>query len=177
MPLIRSPKIELSLTDEKRKELLQQLENELAGKPSSGKSAWEIPLVFEMLLERLNGPSDRMDVLVVWDAFRDIRSEERTDLISDAYHERADLIVQALGATPAEALDQCLLPYHVMHMDRPGETDPDEMRKALLDEGAFQLGQRLELYLPTRKMAEAAQARLNERVPNGRWAIGEMVRS
>ena len=176
MPLIRSPKIEPSLTSEKRKELLQRLENEVTEKPSSGKIAWEIPLIFEMVLERLNGTSDRMDVLVIWDAFRDIHSEERADLIAEAYHERADLIVQALGVTPAEALDQCLLPYHVMHMDRPGETEPDAMRKALLDEGAFELGERLELYLPTRKMAEAAQSRLNERVPNGRWAIGEMVR-
>ena|ERR1017187_5564581 len=177
MPVIRGQARGPSVTEDQRKVLLEKLENELAGKsPPSGQSVYEIPLIFEIPLERLDGSLDRIDVLVVWDAFRHLRSEERTGLILEAYGDREGSISQALGVTHDEMMDQALLPYRMMHMERPGEVDPNEINNAMLDEGGFMIGNRAELLLPTRRMAEAAKARLDERVPNGRWAIGEMAR-
>ena len=176
MPVIRGPVKGPSLTDDQRKGLLARLENELSGKSSaSEKTVWEVPLIFEMPLDRLDGPPDRMDVLVVWDALEGLRSEERSALILDAYHDQADKIIQALGVTREEAMDQCVLPYRMMHLDRPGEVDQDAITKAMLDEGGFLVGDRAELLLPTRRIAEAALDRLNNRIPEGRWAIGEFV--
>jgi hypothetical protein len=177
MPVIRGQVRGPSLTDDQRNALLQKLENELAGSSSSsGLAMWDNPLIFEIPLERLDGTLDRIDVIVVWDAFRNLRSEERTGLILEAYGDRESSISQALGVTHDEMMDQALLPYRMMHMEHPGEVDLHVINNAMLDEGGFMIGNRAELLLPTRRMAEAALARLNERVPNGRWAIGELVR-
>lgn len=177
MPVIRGQARGPSLSDDQRNALLQKLGNELAGKSSTtGRAVFDTPLIFEIPLERLDGTLDRIDVLVVWDAFRSLRSEERTGLILDAYGNREDSISQAVGVTHDEMMDQALLPYRMMHIERPGEVDPNEINNAMLDEGGFMIGGNAELLLPTRRMAEAAQERLYERVPNGRWAIGEMVR-
>jgi hypothetical protein len=176
MPVIRGPVKGPALAHDKRMELLERFVNELSGNPSpSDKIVWESPLIFEIPLERLDGTSDHIDVLVVWDAFRDLRSEERSTLILDAYKDRADNIVQALGVTHDEMMEQCVLPYRMMHMERPGEVDLSELNNAMLHEGGFQIGNRVELLLPTRRMAEAALGHLYERVPKGAWAIGEFV--
>ncbi len=173
MPVIKGPVKGPSLTDERRKDLLQKLEKELAGNSSaSDKVVWEVPLIFEIPLDRLDGTSDRMDVLVVWDAFQDIRSEERSALILDAYHDRAEKIVQALGVTRVEAGEQNLLPYEIRQTADAGS---EGAANAMVAEGGIQIGSRVKLYLPTRKMAEAALSRLYERVPKGGWAIGEVM--
>lgn len=177
MPVIRGQVRGRNLTEAQRNSMLEKLHNELFGKPLRGKNASENPLIFEIPLERLDGTADRIDVLVVWDAFRDVRSDERTALILDAYGGQAEKVAQAMGATLDEAMEQGLLPYRIVHIQWPDEFDSAEMNGALLDEGAFELGGHLELYLPTRKMAEAALVHLNQRVPNGRWGIGEYVLS
>jgi hypothetical protein len=173
MPVIRGPVRGPSLTDEKRAELIDKLEKELAGNSAStDKVVWDVPLIFEIPLERLDGSSDRMDVLVVWDAFEGLRSEERSALILDAYHEQAEKIVQALGATRMEATEEHLVPYQIRQM---GEADPGEAAKAMLAEGGFKIGNKIVLRLPTRKMAEAALGRLYERLPKGNWVIAESI--
>jgi hypothetical protein len=156
--------------------MLAKLANELAGKSfPNAKAVWEVPLIFEIPLERLDGSADRFDVLVVWDAFKNLRPDERTVLILEAYGARAEIVSQSIGVTHGEMMDQGLLPYRMMHRDRPGEADPGEITRAMLDEGGFLIGDEPELLLPTRKMAEAAQARLYERIPKGAWALGELI--
>jgi hypothetical protein len=176
MPVVRGPVKGPSVAAEARKSMLEKLENELAGKPhAKGKTMWEVPLIFEIPLERLDGTSDRIDVLVVWNEFGIMRPQERSVLILEAYGDRADVVSQATGVNHDEMMEQGLLPYRMMHMERPDDADPAEINQAMLDEGGFLIGDRAELLLPTRKMAEAAAARLNERVPKGRWAVGELM--
>jgi len=173
MPVIKGPVKGPNLTEEERKGLIEKLESELAGRPSAPeKFVWEVPLIFEIPLERLDGTSDRMDVLVVWDALEGIRSEERSALILSAYHEKAEKIVQAFGVTRVEAMDQHLIPYNVRNTRA---VDPAELNRALISEGGFMIGNHAVLYLPTRKMAEAALAHLYEKVPSGGWGIAESV--
>jgi hypothetical protein len=176
MPVIRGPVRASTLTKEKRDEMFAILQGELAGAaPSNGKAVWEAPLIFEIPLERLDGPSDRIDVIVVWNAFEDIRSEERSALILDAYGDRADMIVQALGATREEAMEQYLLPYRILPMEQRADLDSTESGKAMLDEGGFLIGNRVLLYYPNRKMADVAIERLFKKAPNARWALGEDI--
>jgi hypothetical protein len=176
MPVIRGQARGTVLADDRRKELLQKLRDELATESSSnGQSACDTPLIFEIPLERLDGSSDRMDVLVVWDAFKDIRSEDRTALILDAYQDQAAKIAQALGVTESEAWEQDLLPYSVRSTAPRGVLDSAEMIEVMLKEGGIKIGDHVELSFPTRAMAQSAMVRLYERLPKGAWGIAEAV--
>ena len=176
MPVIRGPIKKPTLSDGERRVLLERLESELAGKkPVSGNVAWEIPLIFEIPLERLDGPSDRMDVFVVWDSFQNLRSDERTALILEAYHDRADQIVQALGVTRQEASDQCLLPYDVTSLILDDDIDTNEVNQAKLEEGGFSVSQdKVVLRFPTRSMAEAAARRLLAKFRGINWNVEQL---
>jgi hypothetical protein len=165
MPLIRGQATLRTLTADRRKDLLG-----LLAKERSGGSDPNGPVIFEIPLEQ----SDRIDVLVVWDAFEGLRSEDRTGLILEVYKDEQARIAQALGVTYQEAVEQYLLPYAVIPMTRRGEVDPAELRKAMLAEGAIRLpGDKADLRFPTMAMAEAAHQRLCERLPRGYWSIAQ----
>ncbi len=141
--------------------------NELAGR-----HAEKGPVVFEIPLN----DSDRIDVLVVWHEFPEIRSEDRTSLILEAYQNRPDNIADALGVTYDEAMDQHLLPYAVVPMTRRGEGDKQQERKAMLQEGGIALPQgKVDLRFPTMAMAETARRHLCDRLPQGYWSISQSV--
>ena len=114
-----------------------------------------------------------MDVLVVWEEWAGIRSEDRTKLILAAHQDQQEAIAQALGVTYREALEQHLLPYAVMTMTRPGDdVVPAKLRDAMLAEGGIVLpGDRIDLRFPTLAMAEDAHRRLTELLPGGYWSI------
>jgi hypothetical protein len=167
MPVIRGQPTASILPPERRRALLQQLVNELVDRPEPNG-----PVVFEIPLEQ----TDKMDVLVVWQAFEGLRSEDRTGLILDAYEDKKDRVSQALGVTYQEAMDQQLLPYAVIPMTRPGEIDDAELRKAMLAEGGLLLSDRkVDLLFPVMAMAEAAHKRLCDRLPRGYWSIAQTV--
>ncbi len=185
MTVVRGKTTTTELPSEDRAKLLGTLVRELSGQAASGG-----PVIFEIPLDSTN----KVDVLVVWDAFRDLRSEDRTDLILDAYDARRGEIAQALGVTHEEAFDQNLLPYSVVPMARlrqaspvggvhgdfprvapnakSGEVDPEELRSAMIDQGGIALPDgRVVLRLPTMVMAEAAHRRLCEILPRGYWSL------
>ncbi len=115
MPVIRGQVRTTALAPQRRAELLETLSRELSGQSDSGG-----PVIFEIPLDQ----SDKVDVLVVWEAFQDLRSEDRTGLILDAYGDQRDRIAQGLGVTYNEAIDQNLLPYSVVPMAQLGEANP-----------------------------------------------------
>ena len=119
VPVIRGKSSTIALTPSRRNTLLKQLVKELKGLPTANG-----PLVFEIPLEQ----SDRIDVLAVWQALEDLRSEDRTELILDAYKGQHRKIAQALGVTHQEAMEQQLLPYAVVPITRRGEADLADLR-------------------------------------------------
>lgn len=163
MPVIRGLSPASTLSSERRDELLRQLEQELAGQRVA-----DGPLIFEIPLEQ----SSKIDVIVVWQKFAPLLSEDRTNLILAAYADTQANISLALGVTRDEALDQQVLPYAVVPMSRAGEANDDELRNAMLDEGGIAISPRtVELRFPTMAMAETAHRRLCDRMPHGYWSI------
>jgi hypothetical protein len=162
MPVIRVTANPSVFSHEQRKALLDQLSNELAQATEKG------PVVFEIPLDQ----TDKMDVLVVWEAWKDVPSEARSEIILEAYKDKKGKISQALGVTNQEAIDQHLLPYSVVPMARSGEADSDKLKSAMLAEGglAFENG-KVDLRLPTLRMAKESHQRLCDALPKGYWSI------
>ncbi len=169
MPVIRGESNVIPLSPERRRSFLLRLGSELRGETTANG-----PVIFEIPLEQ----SDRIDVLVVWQEWENVRSEDRTDLILESYGNQRERIAQALGVTYAEATEQHLLPYSVVPMNRRGEVDPTAVRDAMLHEGGIPLsGEEVDLRFPTMRMAKAAHHRLCERLPRGYWSIVQTVAS
>jgi hypothetical protein len=167
MPVIRGISKSASLTSERRKVLRDELIDELTGKSST-----DGPLIFEIPLEQ----SDRIDVIVVWNAFDGVRAEDSTGLILDAYSDRKVEIALAMGVTYHEAVAQHLLPYTVVPMMKRGQVEPAALNKAMMEEGGVALSNgKVELRFPTMAMAEEAHQRLSERLPEGYWSILETI--
>jgi hypothetical protein len=163
MPVIRLTPTAPAFRREQRQALLDQLSRELAGQATE-----KGPVVFEIPLDQ----TDKMDVLVVWEAWKDVPSEIRSDVILEAYKDKKDTISQALGVTYQEANDQNLLPYAVLPMARRGEVDPETLKAAMLKQGGFALeGGKVDLRFPTRTMAQEAHRRLCDEVSKGYWSM------
>jgi hypothetical protein len=167
MPVIRGRSTANVLTPERREQLRENLAGEL-----SGQRMPDGPLIFEIPLEQ----SDRMDVIVVWNEFEELWAEDRSQVILDAYGDRRNQIAMAMGVTYHEAIKQQVLPYAVVPMNRRGEADPAELRRAMLEEGGIALeGGKVELRFPTLAMAETAHQHLVDLLPGGYWSILEGV--
>jgi hypothetical protein len=167
MPVIRGISKSASLTSERRKVLRDELIDELTGKSST-----DGPLIFEIPLEQ----SDKIDVIVVWNAFDGVRAEDSTGLILNAYTDRKVEIALAMGVTYHEAVAQHLLPYTVVPMMKRGQVEPAALNKAMMEEGGVALSNgKVELRFPTMAMAEEAHQRLSERLPEGYWSILETI--
>ena len=165
MPVIRLAPAVTTFRPEQRQALLGQLSKELEGVATE-----KGPVVFEIPLDQAGG----FDVLVVWEAWKGVPSEVRSEVILEAYRDKKDKIYQALGVTYEEAADQQLLPYAVLPMTRRGEVDPETLRTAMLKEGGFALeGGKVELRFPTRTMAQEAHRRLCDELPKGYWSMVE----
>lgn len=165
MPVIRGQATVSVLTAERRAELVQQLKDELAGH-----HVGEGPVIFEIPLDR----SNKLDAVVVWKAFDSVSSDDRSGIISEAYGDDAAKISLALGVTYEEAIEQQVLPYAVVPMARDGEAGPDDVRRAMLEEGAFEPRRGwIDLRFPTMAMAEQAHGRLCDRLPAGHWSIAQ----
>ena len=169
MPIIKGQHSAAILSPSRRQTLLEQMLNEIEGK---GKPNG--PLIFEIPLDY----SDKLDILVVWDEWEDIRSEDRSSLILEAYGNNQGKIAQALGVTYQETVEQNLLPYAVVPMIREGEFDPSKVRNAMLEEGGIALpSEKVDLRFPTMSMAETAHRHLCEKLPRGYWSIVQKVAS
>jgi hypothetical protein len=116
----------------------------------------------------------RFDVMVVWNKWRDVQPDERTEIISQVYS-TPDLeieIGQAMGVTYDEAMHDHLLPYQIHPCAKEGEADLAALNQAMSDEGAIPLGEgRVDLRFPTGRMADVVCEKLNERKPEGHWVV------
>src|SRR5947208_3307345 len=96
------------------------------------------PLILEERLPDI--PSRRLQI--IWDAWRDLSYEQRSEVILDAYRqvegaEAADEVTIATGATAEEALGLGLLPYGVVPSPRTnGKHSPDAYAQAEEQEAA-----------------------------------------
>ncbi len=169
MPVIRGEATFKTLQKKTRRELVRQLAGELSGPAESNG-----PIVFEIPL----GQTHMKDVLVIWDKFRDVGVEERTEIIMDAYRqafkETNDIdktISLAAGLTCEDAWEATYLPYVV---EPAQDVELAQVKDALVAEGALVLpAGKVQLHLPTRVMAEAAVRRLRQKFPDANWHISE----
>ncbi len=167
MPIIRLTATAKVFKNEQRQELIEQLARERAGEPTA-----KGPVIFEIPLE----PTDKMDVLVVWEAWKDVPSEIRSDIILEAYKDVKGKISQALGVTYQEAIAQHVLPYAVQPLTRRGEVDPAALKAAMLKYGGMALdGDKVDLRFPTMAMAEEVHRKLCDEVPKGYWSLVQSV--
>jgi len=164
MPVIRGRLKEKELTDEQKDSLLSRLADERQGRSTQGG-----PVIFEIPLEQ----SDKLDVMVVWDAWQGVRSEDRTKLIQEAYREQQDNLALALGVTYEEAIEQGLLPFRVrMKFGSQPRFREEEIRSAYLSVGGFVRPEDIiELRYPSRTVAEETVRQLEERLPGTEWVV------
>jgi hypothetical protein len=163
MPVIRGEPFESAISDTHRNAVVEQLIREVSGEVTQNG-----PVVFEIPLHH----SGKMDVLVVWDAWKPFDSEDRSDMILQAYAADQDKIALALGVTYEEAIEQQVLPYAVIPMARRGEADEVELNRLMIAEGAFRLPSgKADLRFPTMALAERAHRRLSDRLPSGYWSM------
>jgi hypothetical protein len=167
MPVFRVQAQASVITAEQRKQVAEQLAKELSGQPTPNG-----PIIFEIPLES----QGRIDVLVVWEAWKPFSSTDRSNMILEAYKDTKLQIAQALGVTNQEAVEQQVLPYAVLPMIRRGEVNEDEVREAMLAEGGILLDNgKVELRFPTMSLAEQAHRHLTDALPKGYWSIVQTV--
>ena len=169
MPVIRGRSSEKKLTDEQRGLLLSRLADERQGLSTQGG-----PVIFEIPLEQ----SDKLDVMVVWDAWQGVRSEDRTRLIQEAYREQQDSLALALGVTCEEAIEQGLLPFRVRpRFGQQFDFREEDLRSAFLSVGGFERpdferpDNVIELRYPSQTVAEETIRRLKELLPGTEWVV------
>ena len=170
MPVFQGEPFAPVFTAEQRMSVLEQLARELAEDTVNG------PVIFEIPFQ----PPDKFDVLVVWDAWEPFSSEDRGNIILDAYKDRkpSTNIAQALGVTHQEAIEQQVLPYTVIPMVRQGEVEPEVLKRAMIAEGGIALANgKVDLRFPTMAFAEKAHRRLSDKLPKGYWSIIQTVAS
>jgi hypothetical protein len=177
MPVIRGePKVTV-VTDELRRQVIDQLERELSGEVTeNGPVIFEIPFDRDFHHEDTSG---NFDVLVVWNAWKPFNSEERSKIIRDVYQESPINIVQALGVTLQEAAEQQLLPYAVIPMvQNYDKNELEQLRNEMIMEGGFKHANgHVDLRFPTMRLAEQVHRRLTDRSPKGYWTLVQNVDS
>src|SRR5258707_10386905 len=124
-------------------------------------------------------------VTVIWDDWADASLEERSAIILRAYElaeggEAREKIALASGLTVPEATAAGMLPYQVIPARRPTDpVDPEDVKAAMLEQGASQLNPEdgLQLRFATREEADACRSRLSAKLPNSEpiWIISRDV--
>jgi hypothetical protein len=174
MPRIRAGFEEPSLTGSGG-HFAERLADELKSTREFGQ-----PMIYEREF-----PSGKLRVLVIWDAWDHVPTEDRTAAIHRAYElaegrEYRDRIGLASGLTVLEAHAAGMLPYQIIAAVR--KTDPvtiEQCREAMLAEGASKLVNPdvPPLWFPTEEEAEACRKRLIQRLPASEpvWIINREI--
>lgn len=138
------------------------------------------PLILEHEIE----PTGSRHVHVIWDRWKELSEEQRSDVIWEAYtqaegKQAAEEITIASGATPAEAVVLGLLPFKVVPTRKRHEARPPmaqykkvlkaEARNTLLGPDAD------ELRYPRLEEAEEAKNRLERALAGSEWAVVQEV--
>jgi hypothetical protein len=176
MPVIRIKPEATTLPPERRRKLVEQLSQELAGGSTPGH-----PVIFEIPLDQ----RDAVDVFVIWHEWENVSWEDRESIIREAYGSSAERVGQPLGATFEEAMQQRLLPYAIVSavLENPKHLEKmklgverervylEDIRKLMLEAGGIKLPNgRIELRFPTRAMADSALERLRAERIDGYWS-------
>jgi hypothetical protein len=156
-----------------------ELAEKLAAELKSGREYGQ-PLIYERHFR-----TGKASVTVIWDAWDRLPLQERTATILRAYEiaegaESQDRVALASGLTVPEAHAAGMLPYQVMPALRKGDpVTPDQVRQAMLEEGASQLmdPRAPQLRFATEEEAEAARRRLIQRLPASEpiWIINREI--
>ena len=150
------------------------------------------PLIFEIP----TGRNDEIDVVVVWEAWRSLTPGDRTDVIRRAYEQYGRELSDAvrsldptntqrypvgprvakisIGTTWDQALADGILPYSIQ--PRVGSNDQIDLaflRHLMIEAGAIERPEGVQLRFPDRKLASEAHARLCEQMPEAHWSIVE----
>lgn len=168
MPVIRGRAGEKRLAEDQRSELLRRLVDERKGQTNAGG-----PAIFEIPLDQ----SDLLDVMVIWNDWQGVRSEDRTQLIKEAYSDLQERLALALGLTYNEAIDQGVLPYRVrLQFGQQPEFDDEPLLSAYFRVGGVMTDDgRVDLRYPTKSTAEAAVGQLQQMLPGTEWIINHAV--
>jgi hypothetical protein len=160
------PRIKIGYEDQPRKtdkKLVEQLVDELRANRESGQ-----PFIYEQEFS-----TRKVKVLVIWDAWKDLPLEQRTNIIhsaieqSDGKEYRARVAL-ASGLTVPEGVAAGMLPYQVFPALRKGDRVTfEQCRDAMIAEGASLLFEpkAVQLRFSTEESAEACRKRLTERLP------------
>jgi hypothetical protein len=160
-----------------REQLVKQLAQELARQGVVGE-----PLIFE---NRVHPSGKLFFAVVVWSAWRDVPARQRSAIILDAYRRfdqsrgpdaaKAPHLSMATGLTWEEADRQGFFPFSITPNARAEEVNPDDVRAAMLKEGAVLTAAGLKLLFPDRESAESAYARLQQQLPQARWSLNQTI--
>ena len=172
------PRIKMGFEDQPRKtdaKLVERLVDELKANRESGQ-----PFIYEQSFS-----TGKIRILVIWDDWKDLPLEERTNIILSAI-ERSDgkdyraKVALASGLTIPEGVAAGMLPYQIIVARRKGDKATlEQCWDAMLAEGASRLfGSNVpQLRFPTEEAAEACHKRLIKRVPNSDeiWIISREI--
>jgi hypothetical protein len=136
------------------------------------------PNLQPMILEEQVPSTKSRHVRVIWDAWKDLTDEQRSDVIIDAYSQAegpkaAAEITLAEGVTPQEALALGMLSFKVVPTHRRTDAVPmADYEAALADEARNTLlgAKAKELRFARVEDAEQARQRLQQALPGSSWA-------
>jgi hypothetical protein len=174
------PRIKMGFEDRPRKtdkKLVDRLIDELKANRESGQ-----PFIYEQAFS-----TGKVRVLVLWDDWKDLSLEQRTNIIlsaieqSDGKDYRAKVAL-ASGLTIPEGVASGVLPYQIITALRKSDKATfEQCSEAMVAEGASQLfgPKLLQLRFPTEESAEACRKRLINRVPESDdiWIISREITS
>ncbi len=172
------PRIKMGFEDQPRKtdaKLVERLVEELKANRESGQ-----PFIYEQSFS-----TGKIRVLVIWDDWKDLSLEERTNVILSAL-EKSDgkdyraRVALASGLTVPEGVAAGMLPYQIIAAHRKADkVTLEQCRDAMLAEGASQLfgPNMIQLRFPTEDSAEACRKRLIKRLPNSDeiWIVSREI--
>ena len=175
MPVIRGQSKLKSLEIGEGNALSAELASEFGG---AGITAHPTPYIFEIPRDF----SKEFGVIVVWNKFEGLATEDRTKIIRDAYRKRAKKSkvpapYDVQGLTVRETLESGALPYSITPTAHYPEDDGEyrtEWNNRMLDAGAIPgLDGRPELRFPTRDMAEQVLGEMISKMPDAHWRLRE----
>ena len=159
-----------------RDHLADQLLEELMGERSRMG-----PVIFELPTDQAN----QVDVIVVWEAWKSLPTEARSQVVRVAYQRFAkvlessihqndpskpmDLLVPSPASVTCATWDDLttldLLPYKIQPTAAEDAFDPDDARLLMIEVGAIWTPFGVQLRLPNREMATDVHTRLMTEMP------------
>ena len=88
---------------------------------------------------------------------------------------KTNKITIASGLTWEEADRQGFFPYSISPDAHPDDVPPDQVRRAMLEEGGIETPAGVKLRFKLRESAEKAYARLQRRSPQAHWSLNQIV--